>query len=37
MTIARVIDPFLKADPPARTPEASQVKSPLACAKDLTL
>jgi hypothetical protein len=37
MTTSREIDPFLKADPPARAPEASWVKSPLACAMDLTL
>jgi hypothetical protein len=37
MTTTREIDPVLKADPPARAPEASQVKSPLACAKDPTL
>jgi hypothetical protein len=37
MTTAREIDPFLKADLPARALEASRVKSPLACTKDLTL
>jgi hypothetical protein len=28
MPTARGIDPFLKADPPTRAPEASRVKSP---------
>jgi hypothetical protein len=37
MSTAQGIDPFLKADLPTRTPEASQVKSPPACTKDLTL
>jgi hypothetical protein len=37
MTTAWEIDPFLKADLPARAPKASRVKSPLACTKDLTL
>jgi hypothetical protein len=37
MSTARGIDPFLKADPPTRAPEASRVKSPPACTKDLTL
>jgi hypothetical protein len=37
MSTAREIDPFLKEDPPTHTPEASQVKSPLACTKDPTL
>jgi hypothetical protein len=34
MTTARQIDPFLKADPPARAPEASRLKSPPACTKE---
>jgi hypothetical protein len=37
MSTARGIDPFLKADPSTRTPEASRVKSTPACTKDLTL
>jgi hypothetical protein len=37
MTTAWEIDPFLKADLPARAPEASWGKSPPACTKDLTL
>jgi hypothetical protein len=37
MTTAQEIDPFLKADLPARALEASLVKSPPACTKDLTL
>jgi hypothetical protein len=37
MSTAREIDPFLKEDPPTRTPEASRVKSPSACTKDPTL
>jgi hypothetical protein len=37
MSTAQGIDPFLKADPPTRAPEASRVKSPPACTKDLTL
>jgi hypothetical protein len=37
MSTAREINPFLKADPPTRAPEASRVKSPPACTKDPTL
>jgi hypothetical protein len=37
MSTARGIDPFLKADPLTRAPEASQVKSPPAYTKDPTL
>jgi hypothetical protein len=37
MTTAREIGPFLKADLPTRAPEASRVKSPPTCTKDLTL
>jgi hypothetical protein len=37
MSTDREIDPLLKADPPTRAPEASQVKSSLACTKDPTL
>jgi hypothetical protein len=37
MSTAREIDPFLKADPPTRAPEASWVKSPPACTKYPTL
>jgi hypothetical protein len=37
MSTARGIDPFLKADPPTRAPEASQVKSPPSYTKDPTL
>jgi hypothetical protein len=35
MSTAREIDPFLKADPSTRAPEALRVKSPPACTKDL--
>jgi hypothetical protein len=37
MSTAREIDPFLKADPPTRAPEASRVESPPECTKDPTL
>jgi hypothetical protein len=37
MSTAREIDPFLKADPPTRAPEASRLRSPPACTKDPTL
>jgi hypothetical protein len=37
MSTAREIDPFLKADPPTRAPEASRVKSPPVCTEDPTL
>jgi hypothetical protein len=37
MTTTQEIDPILKANLPARAPEASRVKSRPACTKDLTL